>query len=373
MEDILKDINAVVGVTGCFICSGEGQVLASALPDLFDETILSTVGRTMAQTVAGLATARRRKVGDIDLVYAQGRLIAKNLREGCLCILCVRHINVPLLNLTANVAVKRLTTMVKEYAEIAARETAAREARASRALVLNGEIRSIISAAREQGVALQATGDTAIRLGCPSADRMALSFSDNILDLAGRASQSAQTAQILEGFGYLPERKFNFLHGRQRLRYTHPEKQFGVEVFLDALNMYHQLNFADRLNLDEDTIPLADLLLWKLQFVEPDEDDLRAIYTIVYDHELGGPGESEKIDTTRILDLCTNDWGWYKTVTINLEKSIALAESYLGDEATVFLERARSLLQMIEEAPKSGRWQLRARIGESVRWYETPE
>ncbi|HID61336.1 MAG TPA: roadblock/LC7 domain-containing protein, partial [Anaerolineae bacterium] len=76
MEAILKDINAVVGVTGCFVCDGEGQVMASALPDLFDETILSTVGRTMTQTMAGLTTARRRKAGDIDLLYNQGRFIA---------------------------------------------------------------------------------------------------------------------------------------------------------------------------------------------------------------------------------------------------------------------------------------------------------
>jgi len=113
MEDILKDINAVVGVRGSFVCNGKGQVLASTLPALFDQTILSTVGRTMAQTVAGLATARRRKIGDIDLVYDQGRLIAKNLREGCLCILCVRHINVPLLNLTANVTTKKLSSSLR--------------------------------------------------------------------------------------------------------------------------------------------------------------------------------------------------------------------------------------------------------------------
>ena len=113
MEDILKDINAVVGATGSFVCNSEGQVSASALPDLFDETILSTVGRTMAQTMAGLATARRRKIGDIDLVYDQGRLIAKNLGEDCLCILCARNINMPLLNLTANVAAKKLAARLK--------------------------------------------------------------------------------------------------------------------------------------------------------------------------------------------------------------------------------------------------------------------
>jgi hypothetical protein len=112
LESILKDINAVLGVTGCFVCNGEGQVSASALPDLFDEATLSTVGRTMAQTMAGLATARRRKIGDIDLAYDQGRLIAKNLGEDCLCILCVCNINVPLLNLTANVAAKKLKVQI---------------------------------------------------------------------------------------------------------------------------------------------------------------------------------------------------------------------------------------------------------------------
>lgn len=114
METILRDINAVVGVTGSFICDKDGEVLARLLPDIFDENLVSSVGRTMVQTIAGLKIARRRKVGDIDLLYDQGRLIVKSLGEGCLCILCVRRINVPLLNLTANVAVKKLEQGIKE-------------------------------------------------------------------------------------------------------------------------------------------------------------------------------------------------------------------------------------------------------------------
>jgi predicted regulator of Ras-like GTPase activity (Roadblock/LC7/MglB family) len=128
MENILKDINAVSGVTGCFVCNSEGQVLASALPNVFDETILSTVGRTLTQTMAALAIARRRKIVDIDLVYDQGRLIARNLRDGCLCILCVRNINVPLLNLTANVAAKKLAAGLK--GEVKEKSLPRREAKA---------------------------------------------------------------------------------------------------------------------------------------------------------------------------------------------------------------------------------------------------
>ena len=138
MKSILEDIRAVVGVTGCFVCNSEGQLLASAMPDLFDENILSTVGRTMAQTVAGLATTRRRKIGDIDLVYEQGRLIAKNLGESCLCILCVRNINVPLLNLTANLAARKLRERPKALSPAETKVKAPDRAKVSPELTVDG-------------------------------------------------------------------------------------------------------------------------------------------------------------------------------------------------------------------------------------------
>jgi predicted regulator of Ras-like GTPase activity (Roadblock/LC7/MglB family) len=113
MENILKDINAVVGVMGSFVCDDDGQVLARLLPDILDEASLSPVGRTMAQTVTGLWLARRRKVNSVDLVYREGRLVVKNLRGGCLCILCVPTINFPLLNLTANVAARKVAKQIR--------------------------------------------------------------------------------------------------------------------------------------------------------------------------------------------------------------------------------------------------------------------
>jgi predicted regulator of Ras-like GTPase activity (Roadblock/LC7/MglB family) len=114
MEEILEDINAVVGVTGSFVCNEEGRIVAKRMPNVFDNNTLSPVGRTMAQTIAGLKIARECTIGDLDLLYNQGRLIVKNVGEGCLCILCVQRINIPLLNLTANVAVKKLHEKLAE-------------------------------------------------------------------------------------------------------------------------------------------------------------------------------------------------------------------------------------------------------------------
>jgi predicted regulator of Ras-like GTPase activity (Roadblock/LC7/MglB family) len=113
MEEILKDINNVVGVTGCYVCDSEGQVLASALPELFDDNILSSIGRIMAQTLGGLSMARHRKASEVDLIYTQGRFVVKNLGTICLYVLCTRNINVPLLNLTANSAARKLLSLHK--------------------------------------------------------------------------------------------------------------------------------------------------------------------------------------------------------------------------------------------------------------------
>lgn len=114
METILGDINAVVGVTGSFVCNGEGQIVAKVMPNSFDDNLLSPVGRTMAQTIAGLKIAQRCKIGDVDLVYDEGRVIVKCIDEGYLCILCVKRVNTPLLNLTVNVAAKKLEEKFKE-------------------------------------------------------------------------------------------------------------------------------------------------------------------------------------------------------------------------------------------------------------------
>jgi len=114
MQDILNDISTVVGVTGCFVCDPQGRLLASTLPTVFDPGILSAVGKTISQTTAGLVTTRRRKVQEIDLLFSAGRMIIRPLRGGCLCLLCARNINVPLLNLTANLAARKLTEAMKE-------------------------------------------------------------------------------------------------------------------------------------------------------------------------------------------------------------------------------------------------------------------
>src|SRR5512135_1639861 len=107
MESYLKEINAVIGVIGSFVCLPDGSLLAKEMPDRFDPQGVETAARAAVQTFNALDGSGQRIV-EADLVFAQGRLVMKNLRGGILAIVCTRTINTPLLNLTANLVAKKI-------------------------------------------------------------------------------------------------------------------------------------------------------------------------------------------------------------------------------------------------------------------------
>jgi hypothetical protein len=80
--------------------------MARALPQVFDDSMLQSVGRVTGRALAGLETAG--EVHDLDLVYSDVRMLVKNLGTGQLFVLCQPEVNVSFLNLTANVVAQKL-------------------------------------------------------------------------------------------------------------------------------------------------------------------------------------------------------------------------------------------------------------------------
>ncbi len=236
------------------------------------------------------------------------------------------------------------------------------------------EAKRVINTARGRGVHLRLIGGLAVKLHCPSAEHRELSRTYGDLDCVGYRSQREKISRLLQDLGYEPNRRFNALQGHRRLLFENPQLGFDVDVFLDVFPMCHELNFLHRLELDEYTVPVADLLLSKLQVIQLNEKDIKDTYALVEDHEIGETDDREMINSRRIACVCGDDWGWHKTVTMNIEQVIALADDYLeGKERERVTSRLRRLHQIIEEAPKSMKWRMRARIGERVRWYNLPE
>ena len=377
MQSLLSEVNAVIGVTGSFVGDRKGRILARALPSVYDDRSLEIVARTMMQTFTGLEMARRRKVGDIDMLFREGRLIMKPFSEGCLGIVCVPRFNVALLNLTANVTLRKIHEELKQKAAAQVEAVGPPAAAAAAVPVRVSSPReasalALVQAARERKLLLRVMGDTAVRLRCPTATTFPATEDDEIIEFAARGRQSGEVERLMKERGINADARFNMLHGSDRLRFVDSKAALPVEVFLNAFEAFHRIEFADRLELDELTLPLSDLILTQLQVVNFAPQDQKRILALLADHEVGSG--ADMFDVARVVEVCSDDWGWYKTVTMNLEKAIAAAPSVLkGDLAGLVEQRARRMIKAIEEAPKSMGWQVRARLGERRVWYTVPE
>jgi len=181
--------------------------------------------------------------------------------------------------------------------------------------------------------------------------------------------------KLFVDLGYAPRDVFNALQGDTRLIFNDVNNGRRVDIFLDIFEMCHRLDFKDRLLLDKYTIPLADLLATKLQVVEITEREYRDIISMFNDHEISDSDDPETINGRYLAKLCSQDWGIYKTFSINLGNISAALDQYnLNPESQKTVrKRIQDLTTRIENEPKSMGWKVRARIGEKKQWYELPE
>jgi hypothetical protein len=237
------------------------------------------------------------------------------------------------------------------------------------------EAKRILQVADERKITLRLFGGIAFYFRCPSARHRNLSRNYVDVDFMGHAKQSREIKQLFEEFGYVARDRFNAMQGYRRLIFNDIEHQRRVDIFLDVFEMCHKFNFKDRLEIDKETMTLADLLATKLQIVEINEKDLKDMLSMFIDHEIGNRDVPELINGAYLVKLCSDDWGIYKTFTMNLEKILMTLDNYELEDNQKQLARPRieNLRKMIEDAPKSFRWKMRAKVGEKVQWYEIPE
>jgi hypothetical protein len=154
--------------------------------------------------------------------------------------------------------------------------------------------------------------------------------------------------------------------------------RYVIDVFFDQLNMCHKIDFRNRLEIDFPTMPLAELMLEKMQIVEFTEKDAKDSIMLLREHNVGDK-DSETINQGYIARLLSKDWGFYYTVTTNLKK---MRDSFVDEFGKDHLstedgedvkKKIDLLLARIEEEPKEMRWKMRARIGTKKLWYQEVE
>ncbi|MCL5256918.1 MAG: hypothetical protein M1319_03865, partial [Chloroflexi bacterium] len=237
---------------------------------------------------------------------------------------------------------------------------------------------AIAEAAEKQGVQLRILGAIAVIIHCQKNIEILQNLRRELtdIDFVGLTKQEKQIEKLFADLGY----EVMGGHGvtmdiwtGRRIFADPAGARPAVDIFFDKLDFCHPIDFRNRMKIDFPTISLADIILEKMQIVEINEKDLKDTIVLNIEHDLAKGDKPETINSEYISKILSEDWGFYYTVTTNLGKVKAFIDVY--DTLTpAQKERARGqvdkLLAEIENAPKSFKWKMRAKVGPKVKWYK---
>ena len=172
--------------------------------------------------------------------------------------------------------------------------------------------------------------------------------------------------------GYAEDLEINAFHAEGgRLIFNNPTSHIHVDVFMDKLDFCHPIPWKGRLEVDTPSIPLAELLLEKMQIVKINEKDIIDTIMLLREHTIARD-DADHVNAEVVAELCAGEWGLYRTTTMNLEKGARLPAPPRPRgrrQAASSQQRSPSCLTAMDDYPKGTKWRLRARVGDKVRWY----
>ncbi|MEM3732984.1 MAG: hypothetical protein QXK81_05690 [Candidatus Bathyarchaeia archaeon] len=238
----------------------------------------------------------------------------------------------------------------------------------------------MVEEANKAGIILRIMGATAVRIHCSNNVSLHKALGRELTDI-DFVAYSKQREKIEKLFTQV----FKYemvkaaltpgLFANRCIFFDREGKKPHIDVFLDKLEMNHTIEFKDRLEKDYPTIPLAELFLEKAQIVKINEKDIKDLMVLLLEHEVG-ESDKEVINVGYIAKILSKDWGFYYTVTTNLNKVKAFLGKYeaLTDEQRKIIEaKINKFLEVIEKEPKTLGWKLRAKVGPTKKWYNEVE
>ncbi len=254
------------------------------------------------------------------------------------------------------------------------------------------EALAIARAAQERGVRLRLLGALAIHLHSAGWEALEARlerlgdaphrFTDMDFAAYGRERHAVRDL-FEERLGFRTNVQALLFHGHERLLYRHPTQGYRVDVFFDRLRFSHILEFGPagrgRLDVDFPTLGPADLLLSKLQIHRFTDKDAKDVILLLRAHPVLPGKEEDAINATRVVDVLSEDWGFWKDATTNLDRvrgeALRLRDGGKmdGQDAADVVEKATTLLRLVNEAPKGRAWYKGQRKLANRQWWEDVE
>jgi hypothetical protein len=236
------------------------------------------------------------------------------------------------------------------------------------------ELKTILKASDNAGILLRVIGSLAFQMHCPQFGylqaAMGRAYTD--IDFGAYSRQAKQIAELMTGMGYVDNREVYIGSEGERAIFDKPSAGLHVDIFYEKLDFCHTIYWKDRLEVDSPTIPLTELLLEKMQIVQINEKDIIDTIMLLLEHPLGDI-DKETINIKLAAQLCANDWGLWRTTTMNLDKVKQLAQHYTQltpEQKEKVTSQVNNILARLNNEPKPLAWRLRDRVGDRVKWYK---
>ena len=136
MLDLVAPLTAlrdIAGVSGSFVVSSDGKLVARDLPAVFDDRVLTDAGPRILRLWDALSSVAVRSAGaapddskakDYCMIkFSEHRLYVREILGGKLAIVADAGANLPALKMAANLVVRSLNTSIKSHLSVASGQT----------------------------------------------------------------------------------------------------------------------------------------------------------------------------------------------------------------------------------------------------------
>lgn len=227
--------------------------------------------------------------------------------------------------------------------------------------------------AEQNGIAARLYGGAAVWVRCVSSQPFLLPYHlHSDCDLIVRSEDRSEFEKLLlRDLNLRVDPNLSAIPGESHARFYDQSGGKVCDVAYDQLIYCHTIPVGSRLAVDRDTIPLAELLLSKLQNITPSEKDLVDVCALLLDHRFSNC-DGDEINLPIILGLCNRDWGLEHTLRLTAFRALRFCAEFTGFDSGQGLQICSGLAELLfalEESRKSLGWRLRGMRRPSTRWF----
>jgi len=107
MRASLATLKDVAGITGSFVCTPNGRLVAREIPELFEDVVLAEAGSRLVRIREAFAAGGDElEIGVVR--FRDHRVYLKSVGDSLLCILADGTVNMPALRVAANLVGRRI-------------------------------------------------------------------------------------------------------------------------------------------------------------------------------------------------------------------------------------------------------------------------